>query len=151
MLPSLENAWLSGFTDAEGCFNVNIGIRKKTINDHRIILRFLLDQKDAYNTLLNIRNLFGIGQVSLRSGTKSVFRYNNNSFKGLIPVINYFNNYPLKTKKYLSLNNWLIVFNMVQNKEHLSIEGLNKIKVITKTINLNNSLNTKIGSAFPNN
>jgi hypothetical protein len=40
---------------------------------------------------------------------------------------------------------------MVQNKEHLSLEGLNKIKVITKTINLNNSLNTKIGSAFPNN
>lgn len=151
MLPSLENAWLSGFTDAEGCFNVNIGIRKKTLNGHRIILRFLLDQKDAYNTLLNIRNLFGIGQVSLRSETKSVFRYNNNSFKGLIPVINYFNNYPLKTKKSLSLNNWLIVFNMVQNKEHLSIEGLNKIKVITKTINLNNSLNTKIGSAFPNN
>ena len=149
-LPSISNAWLSGFTDAEGCFNINIVIRKNSINGHRVILRFLLDQKDAYSTLLNIRNLFNYGKVSLRSGTNNVFRYNNNSFKGLIPVIHYFNNFPLKTKKSISLNKWLKVFYMTQNKEHLSLIGLNKIKEISKTINLNNSLNTKIGSAFPN-
>lgn len=150
IVPSTSNAWLSGFTDAEGCFNVNIGIRKNTINGHRVILRFLLDQKDAYSTLLNIKNLFGYGQVNLRSETNNVFRYNNNSFKGLIPVINYFNNFPLKTKKSISFNNWLKVFKLTKNKEHLSLEGLNKIKEINKTINLNNSLNNKIGSAFPN-
>lgn len=150
-LPSLSDAWLSGFTDAEGCFNINIGVRQKTLNGHRVILRFLLDQKDAYLTLLNIRNLFGFGKVSLRSKTKSVYRYTNNSFKGLIPVVSYFNNYPLKTNKSLSLDNWSKVYNMVHNKEHLSSEGLKKAQELAKTINLNNSLNTKIGSAFPKN
>jgi hypothetical protein len=151
ILPSISDAWLSGFTDAEGCFNINIGVRKNTVNGHRVILRFLLDQKDAYLTLLNIRNLFGFGKVSLRSKTNSIFRYTNNSFKGLIPVVSYFNNYPLKTKKSLSLDNWSKVYNMVNNKEHLSSEGLKKAQELAKTINLNNSLNTKIGSAFPNN
>lgn len=150
-LPSLSDAWLSGFTDAEGCFNINIGVRQKTVNGHRVILRFLLDQKDAYLTLLNIRNLFGFGKVSLRSKTQSVYRYTNNSFKGLIPVVSYFNNYPLKTNKSLSLDNWSKVYNMVHNKEHLSSEGLKKAQELAKIINLNNSLNTKIGSAFPNN
>jgi hypothetical protein len=147
-LPSLSDAWLSGFTDAEGCFNINIGVRQK---GKRVILRFLLDQKDAYLTLLNIRNLLGFGKVSLRSKTQSVYRYTNNSFKGLIPVVSYFNNYPLKTNKSLSLDNWSKVYNMVHNKEHLSSEGLKKAQELAKTINLNNSLNTKIGSAFPNN
>ena len=151
ILPSISDAWLSGFTDAEGCFNINIGVRKNTLNGHRVILRFLLDQKDAYFTLLNIRNLIGFGKVSIKSKTKSVFRYTNNSFKGLIPIISYFNNYPLKTKKSLSLDNWSKVYNMLHNKEHLSSEGLKKVQELAKTINLNNSLNTKIGSAFPNN
>ena len=36
---------------------------------------------------------------------------------------------------------------MVLNKEHLKNEGLNKIKLLSKQINLNNSLNKKTGSA----
>jgi len=40
---------------------------------------------------------------------------------------------------------------MVQNKEHLNIEGITKIREITKTINFNYNLNTKIGSASLNN
>lgn len=38
---------------------------------------------------------------------------------------------------------------MVINKEHLRTPGLNEIRVISKTINVNNSLNIKTGSAKP--
>ena len=37
--PSLNNAWLSGFTDAEGCFTVSI---KSSIG---FAIRFILSQK----------------------------------------------------------------------------------------------------------
>lgn len=37
--PSLNNAWLSGFTDAEGCFTVSI---KSSIS---FAIRFILSQK----------------------------------------------------------------------------------------------------------
>lgn len=99
LLPSLSDAWLSGFTDAEGCFNVNIEKRSNTITGYRVIIRFLLDQKEAQNLFLHIRDLFGYGQVNLRSNTNSIYRYHVNTFKGLIIVRNYFLTYPLKTKK----------------------------------------------------
>ena len=37
---------------------------------------------------------------------------------------------------------------MVLNKEHLNKKGLESIRTIAKTININNSLNNKIGSAL---
>lgn len=103
--PSLKDAWLSGFTDAEGCFNVNIKKRVKTVTGFRVSLRFTLDQKNAQSTLINIRDVFGYGQVNLRKETNNVFRYSNDSFKGLNLVLNYFLIYPLKTKKSLSFTN----------------------------------------------
>lgn len=70
---------LSGFTDAEGCFNVNITSRTDTISGFRVRPRFLLDQKDAYETLSIIRNLFGFGRVTLRGKTNNVYRYSIDS------------------------------------------------------------------------
>lgn len=148
-VPSLKDAWLSGFTDAEGCFNVNITKRAETKTGYRVTLRFILDQKNEEYTLKLIRDIFGSGQVNLRRETKNVFRYTNNSFKGLLLVRNYFLIYNLKTKKALSFNNWNKVYTMVLNKQHIITEGFNEIRVISKTINVNNSLNIKTGSAKP--
>ena len=147
--PNLSDAWLSGFTDAEGCFNVKIEARPNTVTGYRVVLRFLLDQKNAESTLLIIRDNFGYGQVHLRKDTDGVYRYNNNSFKGLLSVRDYFLAFPLKTKKSKSLNYWLKVYTMVLNKEHLVLEGLDKIRAIAKKINLKNSYTGKTGSAKP--
>lgn len=149
MIPTLLDAWLSGFTDAEGCFNVKIEKRANTVTGNRVILRFLLDQKNAELVLLHIRDLFGYGQVSLRSKTSSVFRYHNNSFKGLITVRDYFIAFPLKSKKVESFNKWNKVYSMVLNKEHLVNTGLDEIRIISKQINKNNSLTSKTGSSNP--
>jgi hypothetical protein len=145
--PNLSDAWLSGFTDAEGCFNVQIQSRSNTVTGYRVILRFLLDQKNAEITLLHIRDLFGYGQVNIRRETNGVYRYSNNTFKGLLSVREYFLVFPLKTKKAKSFKHWLEVFNMVLNKEHFIFKGLNKIRIIAKIINIDNSLNRKIGKA----
>lgn len=147
ILPTLNDPWISGFTDAEGCFNINITVRKDTVTGYRVIPRFFLDQKNAFESLKNICKIFGFGRVSLRSGTQDVYRYSVDSFKSLDPITNYFNKYPLKTKKQISFYNWSKVYNMLLNKEHLTNEGLSKIREIKKTINLNNSLTRKTGSS----
>jgi len=45
VVPSLNDAWLSGFTDAEGCFNVNIFNRHSQEggqkNSRRVVLRYI--------------------------------------------------------------------------------------------------------------
>jgi hypothetical protein len=87
--------------------------------------------------------------VKLRGDTNEVYRYNNNSFKGLLPVRDYFLTFSLKTKKAESFKHWIEIFTMVLNKEHLIQEGLDKIRAIAKIINIKNSLNGKTGSAEP--
>ena len=147
--PTLNDAWLSGFTDAEGCFNVKIDKRANTVTGFRVMLRFILDQKNSQYLFLQLRYLFSYGAVSLRGASNGVYRYQVNSFKGLIPIRNYFLIFPLKSKKLLSFKKWNEIYKMVLNKEHLLEKGLTAIRELSKNININNSLNRKTGSAKP--
>lgn len=143
---TLEDAWLSGFTDAEGCFNVSLLKNSDTKLGFRVILRYILDQKNAESLLISIKHLLNYGKVVLRVKTNNVYRFYIDSFQGLTQVKEYFFKFPLKTKKKQSFENWLIIYEMVLIKEHLNLEGLEKIKKIKKNINLNNSLTIKTGN-----
>ncbi len=147
ILPTLQDAWLSGFADAEGCFNISIRARLNTVTGFRVILRFLLDQKGAEPLLLHIQSLLGYGHVNLRKDTDQVFRYTNNSFVGLVSVRDYFLSYPLKTKKAVSFSKWNEAYLMVLAKDHLTEEGLGKIRVMSKQVNQITSDTRRTGSA----
>jgi len=92
---SLEDAWLSGFTDAEGCFNVSILKRLESKLGFIVILRFMLDQKDAESLLISIKHLLNYGNVVLRAKTNNVYRFYIDSFIGLTKVKEYFLKFPL--------------------------------------------------------
>jgi LAGLIDADG DNA endonuclease family protein len=140
---------------------VKIEKRSNTVTGFRVMLRFILDQQNSQYLFLQpllvdsqrqeLRDLFSYGAVSLRAGKASngVYRYQVNSFKGLIPIRNYFLIFPLKSKKLLSFKKWNEIYKMVLNKEHLLEKGLTSIRELSKNININNSLNRKTGSAKP--
>jgi hypothetical protein len=97
---------LSGFTDAEGCFSVNIyNVKNKTTFCR---CRYILDQKDGKELLLYIRDIFKYGSINLKSETNNVFRLtismNNPKINNFILLIEYFNKFPLKTTKILNFN-----------------------------------------------
>lgn len=48
---SLNNAWLCGFTDAEGCFTISV------LDNRRVFVRFILSQKGEKELMQNIANL----------------------------------------------------------------------------------------------
>ena len=145
---TLKDAWLSGFTDAEGCFNVSITYNARYALDHVIKMRYLLDQKDS-NILQVIRNLFGFGKVTLRSKTDGVYRYTATGFKSINDVISYFKEFPLFTKKARSFDKWLTIHNLVSNKLHLTEKGLAQVRVLQRQINIDNSMTKATGSAHP--
>ena len=145
---TLQDAWLSGFTDAEGCFNVSITSNARYALGHVIKMRYILDQKDSA-ILLIIQNLFGFGKVTLRSKTDGVYRYTATGFKSMNDVISYFKVFPLLTKKAQSLEKWSAVHNLVYNKLHLTEEGLAQVRVLQKQINIENGMTKKTGSAHP--
>lgn len=137
---SLNDAWLSGFTDAEGCFNVSITYNKRYLLNWVIKLRFCLDQKDKI-ILEKINSIFNMGKVTLRNNNN--YRFTITGFSNMIIIINYFNKFPLYTKKSKSLSIFSEILDIINNKEHLTSIGLNRIKNLKKTINVD--INSKTG------
>jgi len=147
-LPTIQDGWLSGFTDAEGCFNVSITSNSRYLLGHVIKMRYILDQKDDV-ILDKIQNIFNLGKVTLRTQNKAVYRYTVTGFKPMYDVIYYFKAFPLMTKKAQSFDKWLTIHNIISNKLHLNEEGLAQIRTLQKQININNSMTNKTGSAHP--
>lgn len=115
---------------------------------HRVILRFILDQKNAESTLNHIQALFHFGKVSLRKDTQQVYRYQVNSYKGLQGVSSYFQEFSLKTKKRVSFIRWNKIYGIVLKKEHLTSNGIDLIKHAAKEINITNIQILPIGNAM---
>lgn len=98
-VPTYCDAWFSGFTDAEGCFNLNVFKRKESNTGFRFIIRFTLPQRDD-KTLLLIKDLIKLGNVSKKkSKIPGLFVYTNTSFTNTLDLVNNFLKFPLKTKK----------------------------------------------------
>jgi len=147
---SLNNAWLSGFTDAEGCFNVSVTASTRYTTGFRVRIRFILDQK-SQPLLDSIRALFGFGSVTLRNETNGVYRYAGSGVTRMLDVRAYFAQFPLRTKKLTSFTRWSTALDILLAKEHLTPEGLKTMQALQKSININNSLTNKTGASLSQN
>lgn len=134
--PSLNTAWLSGFIDAEGSFIGRVKSCRTSKLREAPHLTFSLGQKEYY-ILSKIRELF------LTNLTKNL-RYDKSwegwqlhisSMVKLKLVRNYLNNYNLKTKKNIAFLRWSKIHDRILRKEHLTLEGLKKIKELSQNIN----------------
>lgn len=127
---SLDNAWLSGFTDAEGCFTSSIYLAKT--GKYIVTVRYILSQKDDIEFSKQMAMLLNgyITYVKSYNGYNTVV-----NFGKLNKILNYLHNYPLKTKKLISYKRWLKVYSLVKQRKHFTSEGLDIIKHIVKFIN----------------
>ena len=116
ILPSLHNSWLSGFTDAEGCFTVSF--LQKPLNAFR--LRFIISQKGNENLpiLSSLILMFNGGTIEAHS-IKSNYSYILSGKENCYKIYDYFNNFPLKTKKSDSIYLWQKIHDKINNKDHL--------------------------------
>lgn len=129
-IPTLDNAWLSGFTDAEGCFTAEVFKRSEIYN--QVQVRYILSQKGELEFVSKVSALLG-GKISY---LKSYGGYNMTvNLLALGKSISYFNTYKLKTKKRLDYINWLKVYEKVINKEHFTEIGIQEIQKIVLKIN----------------
>ena len=102
-IPFSRTAWLSGFIDAEGCFNIT-KIRRPSKNTYgfRIRCRFILDQQAELATFEEIRKDINGGYIILRTGksiAEEMYRYECGSFADLNTIKSYLEKYPLKSRK----------------------------------------------------
>jgi hypothetical protein len=132
-----SNNWLSGFTDADGNFSINIHQRKNK-NTSRVQPFFRLEVRQNYNTkdiiigdtlsyyfiMSKIANYFGVNLYS-RTRTKLDKVYFSFNFmaanqNSLDITICYFNKFPLLSSKYLDYLDWLKIVEIRKNSSQTS-------------------------------
>lgn len=128
---SLDNHWIAGFSDADASFQIKI-INKSNRPKPEIRLNFQIDQKDK-DILILIKNLFG-GNIGYRK-SQNTYYYGSTSFGSARNVINYFDKFHLQSSKHINYLKWRKAYILIQEKQHLTEIGTNKI------MNLKNSMN----------
>lgn len=142
------NPWfVTGFTDAEGCFLINVRPNSKLNSGYSVelVFKIALHSKDSA-LVREFLNYFGVGTVTNRGALCA--QYWVGSIKDLDIIINHFDNYPLISQKRSDFELFKQVFELLQRKEHLTYEGINKIVSIKAVFN--NGLSENLRVAFPN-
>ena len=123
----LSNYWLAGFADADGYFVINL-LNSHTHNSKvSVQLEFKIKQKNI-ELLELIKQTFGGLIYYFKS--EELFYYNSISFKSAKSLINYFDKFQLVSSKWIYYLKWRKIYRIIHRKEHLTIEGINKIKHI---------------------
>ena len=97
-----DSAWLSGFVDAEGCFNIQTKLKH----------RFIVDQANEEAVLREVISLF-TGTVTVRTKSKNninspktYYRYVCQNQAGILSVIKYMDKYNLHSSKWRDYLKW---------------------------------------------
>lgn len=125
---NLLNAYfVTGFCDAESSFTISITKNRKFKLgwEVRASFQISLHQKDL-PLLKLIRNYFNnVGNIFIKN--KDIIHYQVNSIQDLIHVIiPHFDKYSLLTQKRADFELFKLIVNLINQKEHLSLEGLKK-------------------------
>lgn len=132
---NLENYWLSGFSDADASFQIKL-INRKNQKRTEVRLNFQIDQKKE-DLLILIKKFFG-GNIGYRK-FQDTYYYGSTSFGSAKKVINYFDQYHLLSSKHVNYLKWRKAYIIIQDKNHLTDSGLNKIIKLKFSMNRNNS------------
>lgn len=125
----LNNLWLAGFSDADASFQIKLIYRN---NHTEVRLNFQIDQKKK-DLLVLIKNLLG-GNIGYRTN-QDTYYYGSTSFGSARKVIGYFDKHHLLSTKYINYLKWRKAYIIIQNKDHLTLKGLDKITKIKSTMN----------------
>lgn len=137
--------FISGFSDAECCFNV--GLQKNPNGKFYVRPLFQIKVHLRDNLLLTrIKDYFGgIGNIySSSKDSKFMVR----SLDEILKIISHFDNYPLITQKKSDFILFKQIIHKMVEGEHFSAKGLQKIVNIRASINL--GLSDSLKAIFPN-
>jgi len=138
--PIEKNSWLSGFSDADGNFSINIHKRTNK-NSTRVQLYYRLEvnqnyhkadsegTKSSFFPIMSKLGLYlGVGVYSRSRLNKDKIYYSytviSHNKESNSKVCDYFNKYPLLSSKYLDYKDWAHILEL-QNLNNLTTSYLN--------------------------
>jgi len=137
----LDNKWVSGFVDGEGCFYVGINKIQNMTLGWQVLPEFrLVQHKKNIFVLKKVQELFGYGVITRNHGDR--FELRVRKIGDLKKLIEFFQQNPLMTTKKDDFNLFKKIIYLMDKKEHLKEEEL---KAIAK---LSSEMNRKIKPKF---
>ena len=151
--PLNSNAWLAGFSDADGNFSLSISTRKNGKMRIQLFFRIevtrfykkksLVKQSEDHSSFMpiceTIADFLGLKIYRrTRKGKGKIYHLiiaTTTSFKTNANAIEYFERFPLFSSKYLDYSDWKYVHEMQMNKLHLTVEGQKFCKEIRQNYN----------------
>lgn len=146
----LHPNWLTGFTDAEGCFTIKFGQSKSCRTGWFVQAIFQINvhirDKDL---LLKIKSFFNdIGTIRIDSKNNKVcYRVHKIDDINKI-IIPHFENYPLVTNKQSDFVLWKDIVKLINKDKHKNKNGIAEILNIRASLNL--GISETLNIYFPN-
>lgn len=131
----LNAQWIVGFVDGEGCFHIGINQNQGMALGVQVLPEFTVVQHEVDEQVLYaLKAYFGCGVIRKNHGTRLSYRVRGHQ-NLLHKIIPFFEKHHLKTRKSIDFTKFRKVVLLMEEKEHLRPEGLEKICEIQKTMN----------------
>ncbi len=144
---SLKPWQVTGLADGEGAFVCTISQLEtgKGITGKKVSLEFKVTQKShSTGILYELQKFFNCGNVVIDNRVTDTKKYSIKSLESILEkIIPHFESYSCLTSKYLNFRDWKEIALIMKNKEHLTIEGMDKIKEISSKMNKARSFEDK--------
>lgn len=133
----LNPNWVSGFTEAEGCFFVKY--IKKDNDKYQFILGLQITQSIRDNLLLKkLIYFFNCGRLEINR--KIYNNYVVTRFSNIIEIIiPFFDKYSIIGSKHQDYEKWKFISKLIDTKVHLTEEGIREIFLIKSKMNTSKS------------
>ena len=131
----LDAQWIVGFVDGEGCFHVGISQHQEMTLGVQVLPEFTVVQHERDAQVLHaLKATFGCGVVRRNHGDRMAYRVRR--FEHLIErVVPFFMVHHLKTQKRVDFLKFRKVLLAMQRGDHLTPEGLERIRRIASEMN----------------
>lgn len=132
---NLNAQWVVGFVDGEGCFHIGMNQNKEMKLGVQVLPEFTVVQHEVdQQVLYALKAYFGCGVVRKNHGTRLCYRVRGHE-NLLSKIIPFFEKHQLKTRKHVDFAKFRKVVLLMEKREHLSADGLEKIRQIKETMN----------------
>ena len=134
-IEDLSAHWLAGFTSADGCFIIRVASKTNSLGSI-IQLEFIITQHVRNKELLiGFINYFGCGRYKVRTNS-DVGDYKVSKLKDIVEkIIPFFKKYQIIGVKYEDFADWCHAAELMNEKGHLTKEGLYKIEQLKSGMN----------------
>ena len=132
---NLDPQWIVGFVDGEGCFFVGINPHRSLKMRAQVLPEFTVVQHESDVQLLHgLKKYFACGVVRRNHGDRMAYRVRGHNHL-LDKILPFFEKHKLKSKKRIEFERFRTIVLMMAKGDHLTSEGLEKIRAIAATIN----------------